>query len=64
MASQGFIFIRFGLYALNATSVSKVEKEKNTCNWLNTYSVPGIVPGISHVVFYLIFIEASSNLEL
>lgn len=61
MASQGFVFIRFGLYALNVTSVSKVEKEKkNTCNWLNTYSVPGI----SRVVFYLIFTEASSNLEL
>lgn len=28
MASQGFVFIRFGLYALNVTSVSKVEKEK------------------------------------
>lgn len=53
MAFQGFIFIRFGLYA------PKMRRKKKHLQLIK-YSVPGI----SHVVFYLIFMEASSNLEL
>ena len=59
MAFQCHTFIRFSMNALNVTSVSKVENEKNTCNWLNTYAMLGLVPGISHVVFHLVFIEAT-----
>jgi len=46
--------------APNVISVSKVEKERGyTSNRLHTDSVPGIVPHISHVAFYLFFIVAN-----